>query len=340
MQSDWQSLASYYLYGPESLGRAEMYKACVAAAVHGASTGLESSLSTAEKQLLGARRLMFAGKLEEAKQDLSSLDLQSCTNELKQMLSGDRSFLMGVITQRAGSHSNAKQFLGQATESLKNSGDLHRFLRNEVNRAICNESLSSFMIGRLYFLYKEVSLLHLYDLVGAIRKAHASQLMDEGQFSEAEHLLVESVEAYSKDGSAEDESVAKALLAICRLNLGDPLGAKAALLNMRATKGKVAPYLDIYDSLLSGKKPKVPKGHPLHECHWSLSIIRPNAVSSKIVRALSDGGKTSEQIIHYVWGERANHPSYKDRLHSAIRQLRRQNSIPVHFDGEQYQLIR
>lgn len=282
---------------------------------------------------------MFSGKFAEARSDLASLDLVTCPKELRPTLSGDQKFLLGVITQREGSHYNAGKLLGQATESLQQSGDTHRLLRNEINREICAESLDSFFVGRLHFLRKEAELLGLYDLVGVIRKAQASQLMDEGRFVEAETTADLAVEAFIKDGSAEDESVAKLLLAIARMNLGDPLGAKSAVRDLRTRSGKVGPYIEIYESLLAGKRPKVAPGHPLHDCPWSVSIIRPNAVASKIIRTLSEGSKTSEQIIHAVWGERADHPSYKDRLHSAIRQLRKHNSIPVHFDGEQYRIL-
>lgn len=340
MRSDWRALAKYYLQGPAALDRVSHYKACVALAVHGKALGSEEALSAPERQLLSARRSLFGGEFVQAKQKISGIDFQLAPTELIDLLRGDQLFLEGVITQREGSFAGAMQCLGRAGEYLLKSEDAHRFLRNEINRELCAESLTSFYLGRLHFLRKEAENLGLYDLVGNIRKAQACQLMDEGRFLEAEDAAHLATVAYGEDGSAEDEAVAYCVLALARLNLGDFPGAQAAILKVRTEGGKVAIFRRAYDSLLEGKRPMFPQGHPLSATNWSLSLLKPNAVSAKIIRALEAGPKSTHEIIDFVWGAQATHPSYKDRLHSALRQIRRHYGVPVRFDGSQYQIIR
>lgn len=308
------------------------YKACVALANHGKRLPEEDQLSGEEKILLDVRRLIFQNRLAEAEQ---ALRLLSPTEAL---LQGDKHFLLGQIFHKQGQQPTACRFMYEAATFYKQTGDLHRELRAQVNGAICVSTLDSCLFGDLYSFEQEARRLGFVDILGNIIRCRSMELLVAERPSEACAQALEAAQLYKIDGYQDDLSVAMFLAAISAFLMGDLLRAQDLRAQALTVSGKSEVYHQIYTALISGKLPKVLEGHTLALVNWKKLVLKPESIPGKIVQRLRSRPRTRDELITEVWGADATDESYCSRLYTAINQLRKEKSIVVVFDGEFYRI--
>ncbi len=334
--TDWQCVAR--LDSREPLPPLGIYKALSGLANNGASRKEEEQLPPEARLLLEARRLLKERKLEDF--DRLAMDFHAKTGDsgFDQILIGDLQALHAMRLGKKGLFQEARQAALAAAEVFANTPDLHRELRARINAEIFLCTLDTFLIGTLYSLEQSARRAGFDDLVGNIRKGRTIQLMDAARFEEALAEAIGAAAAYEHDGCPEDRAVANTILAILNLLTGHVAEAQIAAGKVHFKDGKVKPYFDAYQALVSGKKPQVPEGHPLALVPWPVHQVKRESVSGKILRRLSEGPATRDELIAHVWGEKALDPSYNARLYTAINQLRKKDGHGIIFDGSHYRL--
>lgn len=311
----------------------DIYKACVAGANNGLRLPEEHLLGDHEKSLLEARRKLFVSDLKETERILNSFLPQD------PLLNGDRLFLLGQIYHRKGKQKEASDFMNLAAVSFQETGDLHRALRAKVNGALCLSSLESCLFGDLYALELEARRQNFLDIAGNICRTRGIELLIAGRPNEAHAQALEASSLYQLDGFQDDRAVALLIAALAQLTLGDFKAAKELRSLVLFTSGKIEVYAKVYDDILMGKIPKIPKGHALEGISWKKLIIKSDSVTGKIIEALREGPLTRDELITLVWGENALDDSYCRRLYTAINSIRKDRTATIIFDGERYSLV-
>jgi hypothetical protein len=334
--TDWQCVAR--LDSREPLPPLGLYKALSGLANNGGSRPEEDQLPTDARLLLDARRLIKAGKLEDFDALTTNFTARTGDPGFDQILSGDLQAIRAMRLGKQGRFEDARAAALEAAETFANTPDLHRELRARINAEIFLCTLDTYLIGTLYSLEQSARRAGFDDLVGNIRKGRTIQLMDAARFEEALAEATGAVAAYERDGCPEDRAVAHTMLAILHLLAGHVAEAQTAAGKVHFKDGKVKHYFEAYQALVSGKKPHVPEGHPLALVPWPVHQVKKESISGKILRRLSQGPATRDELIAHVWGEKALDPSYCSRLYTAINQLRKKDGHGIIFDGSVYRL--
>lgn len=311
----------------------EVYKACVAVACNGMTLPEEATLSEVERVLLDVRRKLFANDLKKAE---TLLKKYPATTPL---LEGDHHFLMGQVHHRRGEQEEAELLMYRAAVKYAELGDNHRSLRARVNGALCVSSLESCLFGNLFVFEQESRRLGFFDITANIVRTRAMELLISGRSHEACSVAIEASELYKLDGYQDDRSVAILVAAIACLTMGDVQKAKELRAEAFVNGGKTQTYISIYDDLIAGKLPKVPKGHALSRVSWKKVGFKTESVTGKIIDGLRQGPKTRDELIAHVWGESATNASYCSRLYVAVGAIRKEGIFTVIFDGESYKLV-
>ncbi len=334
--TDWQCVA--LLDGHEPLPSIAVYKALSGLANNGATRPEEVDLHEHARRLLEARRLLKAGKYADFDSLLQSFQARSGDPELDQILMGDAQALEAMKLGKQGRFDEARTAALAAAEHFSGTPDRHRELRARINAEIFLCTLETYLIGTLYSLEQAALRGGFDDLVGNIRKGRTIQLMDAGRFEEALAEALGAAAAYERDGCPEDRAVAHTVLAILHLIAGHVGDAQIAAGKVHFKDGKVKPYFEAFQSLVSGKKPQPPEGHPLAIVPWPVHKVKKESISGKILRRLSEGPATRDELIAHVWGDQALDPSYCSRLYTAINQLRKKEGANIVFDGSLYRI--
>jgi hypothetical protein len=334
--TDWQCVAR--LDSREPLPPLGLYKALSGLANNGATRPEEVQLPPGARLLLEARRLLKERKLEEFDRLAERYQPRTEDPGFDQILIGDLQALRAMRLGKEGKFEEAREAALTAAELFANTPDLHRELRARINAEIFLCTLETYLIGTLYSLEQSARRAGFDDLAGNIRKGRTIQLMDAARFEEALAEATGAAAAYECDGCPEDRAVAQTVLAILHLIAGHVAEAQIAAGKVHFKDGKVKPYFEAYQALVSGKKPQVPEGHPLALVPWPVHQVKKDSISGKILRRLSEGPATRDELIAHVWGEKALDPSYNARLYTAINQLRKKEGHAIVFDGSVYRL--
>jgi tetratricopeptide (TPR) repeat protein len=331
-RSESQCLAILETQGENALSPDEVYRAYVVLANNGLSRDGEEKLGSNHRALLEARRLIKAGKTEEAKEIVERVEAAT------PLLLGDRSFLLAALHHRQGKIAEAGRLYAEASEFYDDGKDERRRLRAKINSLVCQNEVVTYIVGPLFALEQEARRGGFHDLVGITTRGRAIELIKLGRFEEASVEAESSVESFSIDGCPEDLALARLLAAIAKLAMGDLENAKKQFGRVHMTSGRLATYQAVYESLLAGKKPKTPKGHPLESTSWPRFSVKHAAIPAKILRRLQAGAATPNELIEEVWGKDAIHPSYRNRLFVALNKLKKSVPQSIVFDGESYRL--
>jgi hypothetical protein len=312
-----------------------VYKACVAVANNGVTLSEEEELNIEEKSLLEVRRRLFRGEFPSAQDMLDKLE----KIQMNHFFEGDRLFLMGQVMHRQGIQKEAARYMSLAGDQYAIDGDFHRELRARVNGALCLSTLESCLIGELNAFEQEARRLNFMDIASNICRTRATELLKANRAREAYHQAMESSHLYLLDGYQDDRSVSLILAAICQLLLGNRSKAFEARSQAFIVDGKVGIYFQAYESLLQGKKPKIPVGHSLYNIDWKEMIIKAESIPGRIIGALQKGPCSRNDLILAVWGPEATDVSYCNRLYTAILFLRKDKKMDIRFDGQNYELF-
>lgn len=328
--SEYQCLSA--LSAEAMLSPLEIYKACVAVANTGKQLPSEAQLSAEEKDLLECRRQIFRGAFKEAKKLLSN------AAGLNDFLEGDRKFLFAQILHRSGDQRGAEKLMKDAARDYLAAKDLHRELRARVNAAICVADLDRCLMGDLYAFELEARSQNFFDIAANICRTRAVELLRAARMPEAYTQAMEAKALYEQDGYPDDKSVALLLAALAKLSLGEMAEAEALRSQALITEGKVSVYANLYESLLQGRQPHLPTGHPLASVAWKNLGLKLSSVPGKIMQCLRDGPRSRDELIDAVWGPNALSPAYCSRLYTAINSLKKTKGIAIIFDGEKYRI--
>jgi len=312
----------------------EIYKNTILSANSGLVSSSESDLAPAEKMLLEVRRLLSQAKFES----VDRLFLQLEQKKLSSLLKGDFVFLQGIKAHRLGQLDIAQKSFYESSLKFREIGEMHRSLRAKINSEICSRDHQSYLCGSLFLLEKEARRESFFDLVGNILKARAIELCVQGFFAEAQVAAKDAVRAYAREACAEDESVAMALLATLDWVQGDKVSANDNRLRVRVLSPKVKIFLEVFESLVSGRNPSLPDSHPLAKTEWPIAQQKESSVSGKILQQLKKQPTSRDQLIQLVWPEDTWTPSHTGRLYSAITHMRKSLKVAIAFDGEKYYL--
>lgn len=334
--SDWQFLGK--LQSGDSLDTIGLYKACAAIANNGGKRAEEFGLPEQCAPLLDARRMLKNGTLNEAFLRLETARPDGSDTVLNILLEGDTHALRALYFGRLGKFAEGQREANFAAQTFARIPDNHRALRALINAEIFRCNLDTFTVGGLYSLEQRARRLNFHDLVGNVQKARAVQLMNAGKFEEAIPEALDAVRSYELDGCPEDRSVAECILAILYLLVGKIPDAQASIGKVHFRDGKVTVYYQAYQSLVVGKTPQIPKQHPLNGTPWPVHQVKRDSVSGKLLRRLSVGPASRDELIREIWGAGALHPSYCARLYTVINHLRRKNQQSIVFDGNVYRL--
>ena len=318
--------------GRDALAVAEFYKACAALANNGETHPGEKTLSDSEKTLLDVRRLLNRGSLSQACLHLESLSELG----LSPLLLGDRYFLFALAQHRMGKIQAAADSLDRATKAYRIAGDRHRELRAAINRLICFSDSRAVTVGSLFVLEQKAMRENYFDLAAVIQRTRSIELLRLGNLNEALAACRESVHSYGLDGCPEDRLIALCLVAIMEALRGNLPVAQDARNSVFPIDARVAVYVQCYEAIISGRTPSFPQGHALDVIPWKKLVLKPLSVPGKILAALQEKPLTRDQLIEAVWGTGADHPSYRNRLYTAINAVRKNNKVDVYFDGETY----
>jgi hypothetical protein len=332
MKSEWQLLADLAANGSFNMSADEIYKACVAVAIHGQKRIEEKLLNSFQQDLLNCRRLIFSGKMDASKR-IAHYILSNQDANLSEK--ADAYFILGTIYNRSGNRFEAKaNFLNSA----KISPDSHKQLRAVINSKICESKCASYICGELYALGQTAIRSEFYDLAGNIYKGMAIELLNAEKFLAATDAASKAEEFYSRDGCAEDRALNNCILAIANVLLGNLNQAQKDISRISEPVGKVKIYFDLYESLIHNRKMRLPKGHPLEKLLSHIRTKKSNSIGNKILRLLTENAMSRDELIYAIWGELATDSSYCNRLYTAINQLRKRYRSPIIFDGERYKI--
>lgn len=328
--SEQRDLITLKKKGPS--GPYDVYKACVSQANLGLTLPEESQLSTGERSLLQARKLLSRGSLDEARKLLISIS----TDE--PLLHGDKNFLMGQCYHRMGEQQRCFEFMNIAAQSYQDAHETYRELRARINGAISVSTLETCLFGDLQAFEQEARREGYLDLVANILRTRSMNLLTAGQLNEAYFQAMEAAELYQLEGYPDDRTIALLVGAIALHMNGDVLAAQKIRGMCLVVVEKVRPYLMIYESLVQGKIPKLHPGHPLYEVKWKKFALKSDSIPGKILQILKEGPCSRDELIVSVWGEDATDPSYNSRLYTAINYIKKSKGIFIAFDGEKYRV--
>jgi hypothetical protein len=330
--SEQKCLLKLTTEGRETLAAAEFYKACAALANNGETHPEERLLSAPEKVLLDVRRLLNRGSLSQACLNIESLSELG----LSPLLLGDRYFLFALAQHRMGKIQAAADSLDRSVEAFRIAGDKHRELRAAINRLICISDTRAVTGGSLFVLEQKAMRENYFDLAAVIQRTRAIELLRSGNLNEALTASRESVHSYGLDGCPEDRLIAICLVAIMEALRGNLTVAQEARNSVFPVDARVAVYVQCYEAVIAGRTPSLPEGHALSVIPWKKVALKPMSVPGKILAALQEKPLTRDQLIEAVWGAGADHPSYRNRLYTAINAVRKTNKVDIYFDGETY----
>ena len=331
-RSEQKCLSTLLTEGRAALATGELYMACAALANNGLTHELEKELSVSEQMLLQARRALNRGELEKAMAILQK------PVEQRGIYEGDRFALLAQAFHRLGDVQKAAEAFDQAIELFKQAGDEHRELRAAINRLICFSDARSSTVGSLFVLEQRARRSEYYDLAAGVQRTRAIELLRECRLSEATEACRDSLRSYELDGCPEDRLIAMSLLAILEVLGGNLKAAEVARNSVFPVDRRAAVYLQAFDSIVAGRIPPLPKGHALDAIPWKKLMLKPASVPGKILAALKEKPLTRNQLIEAVWGPRASHPSYRNRLYTAVNAARKAHRVDIIFDGETYRL--
>jgi hypothetical protein len=257
---------------------------------------------------------------------------------LTHLYAGDRHFLLALVHHRQGDIQLAARDLDRAIVSFRMAGDTHRELRSAVNRLICFSDCDSCTVGALIVLEQRALREGYYDIAGVIQRTRALELLRTCHLTEALAAGREAVRSYSFDGCPEDRLITIALVAIIEVLIGNLSAAQELRSSIFPVEPRVQVYLNCYEQIVAGRLPTVPKGHALDAIPWKKMALKPMSVPGKIIAALKSRPLSRDQLIESVWGSTADHPSYRNRLYTAINAIRKANHFDIYFDGESYRL--
>lgn len=313
-------------------GEFVLYKAAIAISNIGSTHSDENKLSKCEITLLEVRRHIFRQEFGEAKLLLPSLKTHH------PLLEGDKNFLLAQVFHRQGDQQKAYELMNLAGDLYQIADEPYRELRARINGAICISTLDSSLFGELFSYEQEARRLGFMDLAANICRDRAQALLVAGRLSEAHLAAIEAADLYLLDGYPDDRSVAIVTGAIALIMNDENQKAQQVMALCLIRDGKVKQYIDIYESLVQGKTPKLHSGHPLAKVSWKKNSLKKESVPGKIVNILKESPKNKDELILLVWGENAQDISYVARLHTAIKYLRKNKNISVAYDGEKYYL--
>jgi tetratricopeptide (TPR) repeat protein len=336
-RSEYRCLALLRMGKGHELSADEVYRAMVAennAHETESTMRVENNLSLAQQNLLFIRRRIRRGELTVARDILLHLPI---TKDLS--LDGDRLFLLASIAHRQGAPREASQLYSEAAKQYLQAPDDYRALRSLINAEICSGSLANSLSGSLYSLEQEVRRQGYHELAAHCLRMRASELLSAGRGPEALSEAEAAVAFYDLDGDPEDKAIAQYLSAIAQFQSQNAEAAQKTSTKIHLHDGKVKVYAHILESLLKGKNPKTPVGHPLDGVRWLIHSAKGESISGKIIQNLNMNPMTRDQLIAAVWGPEALDPSYCDRLYSAIKFIRKNQRRTILFDGEFYRLL-
>ena len=337
IRSDYQSWALLSAGQKTKLSEVEIYKACVIAANNGWTREEETGLGNYQRVLLESRRQIKSGRLEQAKKLLSSLRAQKPNSEIDP---GDLEFLKGIVMHRLGDQYAAAGQLAIAANVFSKTGDSHRLLRALINEKISAAmNLQAYLLGDLYVLQNQAVQHGYHDLAGLVFCARAGELIVSGRFSEAVAEAHDAVMHYQIASCPEDLALAQMMLTIAQFMSGDSGGARLTFQRVHIRDGKIASYVAIFEALIAEKRPVPPLGHPLYGTQWKVQGFKKESVTGKILSCLKNAPATRDELILLIWGPNSTHPSYCNRLYSALNQIRKQGQHQVVFDGEKYTFV-
>jgi tetratricopeptide (TPR) repeat protein len=331
--TDAQCFSRLATHSAHGLNEIEIYKGCVFPANNGDLRPEESSLSSPFRLFLEARRFIKIGSF-----DIARNLLDSASTEQIAILEGDRDFLRGIVEQRLGNYRQAAQRMLSAAEIFRKIGDNHRFLRAMINFEIYGMNFESFVSGNLYALQRLAYSEGYHDLVGNIQKAYSVELLNRGEFQTAVVVAADAVESYSKSSDPEDQSVAQCLVAIAHWLVGNKLQAQEHIKRTKIRDGKVKTYYTCFQNLFQGGIPELRKDHPLYQTPWIHPLFKARSITGKLIGHLQMRPATRDELIKEIWGADAFHSSYRDRLYSALKEIRKKIGVNIQFDGSHYRL--
>lgn len=336
LHSEYRLLSHLQLNGRENMKRADIYKACVGVASSGGcQEAEEATLAPVEVSLLEARREIHSGKIESARARIETV----LASEAEVFYRAEAMFLRATLHHGLGEFADAGQWYDEAAKGFAACSENYRELRARINGIISrSNTLDRYLSGELYAIEQEARRREFYDLVGHIQRGRANEWMAAGDFTQAASELEEAIKSYELDGFPADLAVARAMLAICQLLLGDTEAARLSIQRVAVREGKVKTYMQIYDELAMGKTPQLDRLHPLSDTPWKAFDVKRSSVPGKILQLLVKGPASRDTLIDHVWGSAPN-PSYTSRLYTAISSLKRSGKVKIVFDGENYQLL-
>jgi hypothetical protein len=350
LESDYSSYLRLIGFQRREMTQIEVYRACIIDAINGIRNQEEEHLTPLQKQLLDARRLMNTNQIEAASRLIRRLnheitpDLTVQKTTENQLLYGDLSFITGTLATIKGDFKTAGHKMNQSALFYEQANNPRRVHKALINEQICNyNSLFSYETGVLN-AFKRSCLQHeFHDLVANILRSHAFELLVEGHILQATYFAKQAQLQYSIDGYPDDQMTALAIESIGHALLNDLQQAKNIFLELTTesekTKNKGQVYLNVLKDLLFGRIPTPPPTHPLSRVPWKQLIIKTGSLKAKLIEILRVGPQTRDKLISQLWGETAIHPSYNQRLHSLIGEIRDSRLHFVHFDGDLYRLI-
>jgi tetratricopeptide (TPR) repeat protein len=318
-----------------TLTRIEIYKACIALANNGQKHTEELHLAPQERQLLDIRRQIFHGYLETSREKLNELII----SPLSPLHRGDILYLMGAIEHRLGSQDNASIKIREAAEAYAIAEDTYRKLRAFINSYICKADLQTYLTGELLAFEQQARREKFYDLVALILRGRAHELMIQNCHHQALPDLEDAIRLYELDGAPADRAVAQCMMVIAYYLLDEIESAENLIKRVLVRDGKVSSYISIINDLANGRYPKIENGHPFERANWKIFETKRSSIIGKILKRLMQGPASRDEIISFVWGEKAIDPSYCNRLYTAVSKIKKMNTANIVFDGNLYKLV-
>lgn len=326
-QTEQKNLTAFLMNGGD--GR-QSYYAAVALANCGGKLNDEATLPDTWQTLIEVRRSIFRHEFRQAELQLSKLT-PSDSWEM-----AEKDFLVAQCRHRLGDHEEARHYWLNAARNYELADEHYRSLRARMNAAIVVADLSSCLFGEVFALEQIARHAGHHDLVANAKRTTALEQLTGNQFVDAHLNAKEACEAYLLAGYRDDHSVACLIGAIALWLQGEKDKASALSLSASIKDGKTIVYWEVFQSLVSDRTPKPPKGHPLASVKWARTAAKSSSVPVKIQQCLQVGPQTRDELIFKIWGDNALDKSYCDRLYTAMNYLRRKLNVPVQFDGERY----
>ncbi|MGZ3775368.1 MAG: hypothetical protein ACXVCY_14540 [Pseudobdellovibrionaceae bacterium] len=352
MKTNGESDYSYYLqlcsFRRQQMSQLQVYKACIIEATNGTRNPEEDHLNPLQQKLLEARRLISLNNTESAgrlirKINQEIVNIESSEHAESKLICGDLNFISGTLSSLKGDFKSATQKMNKSAFLYEQANDTRRILKSLINEHICSShhSLLSYENGVLYALKRTSYQNSFHDLLGNILRSHAFELLAEGKVPQSIHFAKEAQVQYLIDGYPDDNMTAIAIECIGHALLNDFTQAKNAYLKLNTGNSltKIQTYANVVKDLLFGRIPNPSRNHPLARVPWKQLILKAGSLKNKLIAILRMGPQSRDQLILQLWGDTATHPSYNQRLHSLISEIREAHFHFIHFDGEFYSLI-